>query len=199
MMSALRALALLAALCSLAGCQSSPATRYFTLSEVAPASARPGTPSAGLALQVERVTIPGELDRLEIARHGESNQLRIATFELWAAPLDGMIRRIVSEDLAARLAPGSVASANEPVGDQQRRLYLDIQDFAGNERGTVNLRTAWLLKAPDGAESRGVEAVSADANDASADALAAAMSRALGLLADRLSVMLSAQPGTKSE
>jgi uncharacterized protein len=199
MMSSLRALTLLAALASLAGCQSSPATRYFTLSEAAPASARPGTPSAALALQVERVTIPGELDRLEIVRRDESNQLRIATFELWAAPLDGMIRRVVSEDLAARLAPGSVASPNEPAGDQQRRLYLDIQDFAGNERGAMNLRTAWLLKAPDGSESRGVETVNADARDASADALAAAMSRALGLLADRLSVMLTAQPGTKSE
>lgn len=199
MMSSLRALALLAALWSLAACQSSPPTRYFTLTEVAAGSARPGTPSAGPALQLERVTIPGELDRLEIVRHGESNQLRIATFELWAAPLDGMIQRVLSEDLAARLAPGSVASPNEPAGDQQRRLYLDIQDFAGNERGDVNLRTAWLLKAPGGSETRGVEALSADANDASADALAAAMSRALGLLADRLSVMLSAQPGTKSE
>jgi uncharacterized protein len=199
MSSPQRILALLGVLLWLAACQSSPPTHYFTLSEVAPTTPRPTASPSGPALQVERVTIPGELDRLEIVRHGESHQLRIATFDLWAAPLDGMIRRVFSEDLATRLTPNSVTSANEPAG-KQRRLYLDIQEFAGDERGTVKLRSAWLLQTPGGTESRGIEEVGATAADASPDALAAAMSRALGSLADRVSAAISPQAaGTKSE
>jgi uncharacterized lipoprotein YmbA len=147
----------------------------------------PGT----LALRVERVTIPGELDRLEIVRHAESNQLRIATFDIWAAPLDEMIQRVVTEDLAARLPEGSVAGISAPAAQRQHRhLYLDIQEFAADERGAVKLRATWLLQTPGAADLRGTEELTVNANDAGADALAAAMSRALGALADRLATAL---------
>jgi uncharacterized protein len=182
---------ILAGTLCLAACQSSPPTHYFALTEVASSAAPASAPATLLVLRVERVTIPGELDRLELVRHGESNQLRIATFDLWAAPLDEMIQRVVTEDLAARLPAGSVASINEPAAHQQHRhLYLDIQEFAADERGAVKLRAAWLLQSPSTADLRGSEELSINANDPGADALAAAMSGALGVLADRLAAAL---------
>ncbi|HEY4772979.1 MAG TPA: PqiC family protein [Steroidobacteraceae bacterium] len=191
---------ILAGMLWLAACQSSPPTRYFTLSEVSPSAPQVSLTDA-VAIRVERVTVPGELDRLELVRHSESNQLRIATFELWAAPLDGMIRRVVTEDLAARLAPGSVASVSAPAArEQYRHLYLDVLEFAGDEHGAVKLRAAWLLQGAGGAELHGTEEVSATANDATAEALAAAMSSALGTLSDRLAVAFAAHAAdAKSE
>ena len=62
-----------------------------------------------ILLRVERVTIPGELDRLELVRRSSANRLQIAVFDRWAAPLEDMIRRIATADLTARLAPGAVA------------------------------------------------------------------------------------------
>jgi uncharacterized lipoprotein YmbA len=199
MSSSQRTAAVLAIPLCLAACQSSPPTHYFALSEVAPATVHAVALPEGMTLQVERVSIPGELDRLEMVRHGESSQLHIATFDVWAAPLDEMIRRVLSEDLGVRLAAGTVVSLNAPAGGTAQQLYLDIQEFAGDEHGMVKLRAGWVLKKADGTESRDVEELSVSAETRGADALAAAMSRALGSLADRLSTKIGAQaPGTKS-
>ena len=183
--------ALLAVVLFLASCQSSPPTHYFALTPVPASGPRVSLPGA-LPLRVERVAIPGELDRLEIVRHGESNQLRIATFDLWGSPLDEMIQHVVAENLAARLAPGTVTGVNEPAArEQHRHLYLDVQEFAADEHGAVKLRAAWLLQTPGGKDLRGTEEPAASGNDATVDALAAAMSRALGSLADRLALALA--------
>ena len=97
--------AILAGVCLLSACQSSPPTHYFALIAVAPTAAPPAPVPAQIPIRVERITIPGELDRLELVRRSTSNRLQIATFDRWAAPLDDMIRRVVAADLAARLAP----------------------------------------------------------------------------------------------
>jgi uncharacterized lipoprotein YmbA len=175
----------------LAACQSTPPTHYYALTSIAPT-----TPRASMAVQnpirVERVTIPGELDRLEIVRRSASNRLQIATFDLWAAPLDDMIWRVLAEDLAARLPAGAIASANEPAAaEPHRRLYIDVQEFTGDARGAVVLRAKWLLATPNAASERGTEEVAVEASDATADALAAAMSRALAELAGRVAAALA--------
>jgi len=192
--------ATLVGVCLLSACQASPATHYFALIESAPTAA-PAPQPEQIPIRVERITIPGELDRLELVRRSTSNRLQISIFDRWAAPLDEMIRRVVAADLAARLAPGTVASANEPaVGEARRRLYIDIQLFAGDERGAVKLQAAWLLQTPDAASLRGSEDIASEASDASADALTAAMSRALAGLCERIAVAIAPQlDGTKSE
>ena len=112
---------------------------------------------------------------------------------------DPTVRRL--EEIAARLAPGTVASANEPaVGEPRRRLYIDIQLFAGDERGAVKLQAAWLVQTPNSANLRATEEIAIEASDASADALAAAMSRALAGLCDRLAIELGSHlDGARSE
>jgi len=190
----------LAGVCLLAACQSSPPTHYFALSEIAPTAPHVNL-TAQIPIRVERVTLPGELDRLELVRHSSSNRLQIATFDLWAGPLEDMVRRVVADDLAARLPAGTMASVNEPaVGDPRRRLYVDVQDFAGDERGAVTLRALWLLQTPNAASERGTAEVAVQANDATVDALAAAMSRALASFTDQIAAALSAHAeGSKSE
>jgi uncharacterized lipoprotein YmbA len=174
-------------------CQSSPATHYFALTAVAPSAALAAPPPpTPIPIRVERITIPAELDRLELVRHSTSNRLRIAAFDRWAAPLDDMIRRVVAADLAARFAPGMIASSNEPaVGEARRRLYIDIQELTADERGAVKLQAAWLLQTPDAAAVRGAEDLAVEASDASADALTVAMSRALAALSDRIAGRLA--------
>jgi uncharacterized protein len=190
----------LAGTCVLAACQSSPPTHYFALTEIAPTAPR-GTVAAQVPIRVERVTIPGELDRLEIVRRGASNQVQIAAFDRWAAPLEDMIRRVMAQDLAARLAPGTIANVNEPSAAEPRNhLYVGVQEFAGDEQGAVRLHAAWLLQTSNAASTRGIEEIRVTADNATADALAAAMSRALAAFADRIAAALATHPaGEKSE
>jgi uncharacterized lipoprotein YmbA len=189
-----------AAVCLLAACQSSPPTHYFALTEIAPTAPRASVP-AQIPIRIEPVTMPGELDRLELVRRTTSNRLQIATFDLWAAPLEDMIRRVVADDLAARVSPGAIASVNEPAaGEPRRHLYIGVQEFAGDEHGAVTLHAAWLLQTPNAASQRGSEEVAVTASDATADALAAAMSGALAAFADRIAAALAAHADSaKSE
>jgi uncharacterized protein len=182
----------------LAACQSSPPTHYFAMTEIAaPTAPRAGSP-AQIPIRIERVTIPGELDRLEFVRRSTSNRLQISTFDLWAAPLEGMIRRVISGDLTARLAAGAMASENEPAaGEPRRHLYIDVQEFTGDEHGAVTLHATWLIQTPNAPSQRGTEEIKVEARDASADALAAAMSRALADFADRIATALAPQAGSE--
>lgn len=183
----------------LGACQSSPPTHYYALAEIAPTAARVTLP-VHVPIRVERVTIPAELDRLEIVRRSASNQVQIAAFERWAAPLEDMIRQVMADDLAARCAPGTFASANEPaVGEPRGHLYIGIRAFAGDEHGAVKLHGAWLLQTPQAVSARGIEEIAVAADNASADALAAAMSRALAAFADRIAAALAQPAGEKSQ
>jgi uncharacterized protein len=190
----------LATACLFAACQSSPPTRYFALIEIAPTAPR-ALAAVQTPIRVERVTIPGELDRLELVRRSTSNRLQIATFDRWGAPLENMIRRVVAHDLAARFAPESVASAAEPAaGEPRRHLYIDVLEFAADEHGAVILRAGWIVQTPGVASARGAEEIKVEAADSTADAVAAAMSRALAQFADRIVAALAAQPASaKSE
>ena len=184
----------LAGLLLLCACQSSPPTHYFALTEIPP-TALPGAASSQIPIRVERITIPGELDRLEIVRRSAPNQLQIAAFDRWAAPLDAMMRRVVAGDLAARLPAGTVASANEPAaGEARQQLYIDVEEFSGDEHGAVTLRAGWLLLTPNAASLRGAAQIKVEAAAATIDALPPAMSRAIADLSDRIAAAMGPQP-----
>ncbi len=176
----------------LLACSASPPTRYYTLSEI---NGRAPVPAASnpIAVRVEPVAIPPELDRLEIVSREGPNRVHIAESELWAAPLDEQIRRILSDDLAARLPPQLVVDPDEPATTQPRRLLsVTIAQFYGDASCAVTLRAGWTLRNPRAGSRRGTEEVQIPASAPCAGALPAAMSRALAALADRLAPVIAA-------
>jgi len=176
----------------LSACSSSPPTHYYLLSQVMPASAASLTAAAdAVVIRVQPVSIPPELDRLQLVTHLGANDVRIADTMLWAAPLDEQLRRILSADLAARLPPLLVADPNEPSTKEPRRLLsLAIDEFYADESCSVTLHANWTLRDPAAPVRRGVETLQLPASVPCADE-AGAMSRALGMLADRLAPALS--------
>jgi uncharacterized lipoprotein YmbA len=175
---------------------------YYTLTE-APASARPPVPDNTVAIRIDRVTIPTELDRSQIVRRLDPTRLQIVEGDRWAAPLDETIRRVLSNDLAARLPPGAVANPNEPsIGEKRQSLAVDISEFYGDSKCAVTLRAAWTLKQSDAPGLRGTEEIKAPAEGASAEGacasagpIPAAMSQALGQLSDRIATAVSHSQG----
>jgi uncharacterized lipoprotein YmbA len=189
--------AVLTAVGLLCACGSSPPTRFYTLSEIAPAAtpgARAETSSPGnpVPVRVEPVAIPAELDRLELVHHTSPNQVQISDSDRWAAPLDEQIRRILSEDLAARLPSGMMADPNEPAsGDPRRRLFIEIARFEANDSCAVSLHASWSLRASHADAGRsGVEHVDVPASTPCPASLPGSMSHALALLADRLAATI---------
>lgn len=170
---------------------------YYTLTE-APASAQLPVSDNTAPIRIDRVTIPTELDRSQIVRRLDQTRLQIVEGDRWAAPLDETIRRVLSNDLAARLPPGAVANPNEPsIGEKRQSLAVDISEFYGDSTCSVTLRAAWTVKQSDAQTLRGTEEIKASAAGtcASAGPIPAAMSQALGQLSDRIAAAVSQSRG----
>lgn len=185
---------------ALHGCGSSPPTRFYLLSELAPepgaqvASTAAGTGASAdaIAVRLEAVAIPAELDRLELVNHSGPNQLHIAESDRWAAPLDDQIRRTLSDDLTARLPKGVVADPNEPsTQDPRRTLSVSIAQFDADASCAVTLNANWSLQQPHAAAQSGSEHIQQPSAGACPAALPAAMSRALAAFADRLALIVA--------
>jgi uncharacterized lipoprotein YmbA len=167
---------------------------YYTLSVVAPVTRLDSPEQAPVRL--DRVTIPTELDRSQIVRRVDATRLQIVENDRWAAPLDDMIRRVLSEDLSARLPPNSVADPNEPsLGERRQSLSVDIQEFYGDASCAVTLRASWVLKQPDSDSARGSAESQIPSGDTCSDvrSLPPMMSQALAQLSDRIAAAIARQ------
>jgi hypothetical protein len=183
--------------------------RFYTLTSIAPQT-HPDDSAGATPLRLARVTVPGEVDRAQIVRRIDSTRLQIDDQDRWAAPLDEMIRRVLSADLAARLPPNSVLDANESAaGERLRSLAVDIHEFYADQSCAVTLQATWVLTPPQARP--GEPAVPVQARQATeqtqipatgacsgADAVPEAMSRALALLSDRIvAAALGAAPAAQ--
>jgi uncharacterized lipoprotein YmbA len=171
---------------------------FYTLSEVSSTAAPPRNAAGNTTpVRLDRVTIPTELDRAQIVRKIDATRLQFLENDRWAAPLDDTIRRVLSNDLAARLPPGLIADPNEPaVGEKRQSLSIDVQEFYGDSSCAVTLRAAWVLKATDTQSSRGTEDVQVPASSgcAGAESLPPAMSQALAQLSERIAAVIAHTP-----
>ena len=161
---------------------------YYTL------IARPGV-SAGAGpklVELRRIGLAGYLDRPEIVRNNADYRLRIPAGERWGEPLGDLFARVLAEDLGTRLTGSSVfTSAGAISATADVTVELDLQRFDLDPSGDV-----LLLAQVAASRGRGGRAaaqtvrLSVRPAGATTTDLVAAMSVALGQLADRVAVML---------
>ena len=191
--SALPSCLLWAAVLLAGGCGHSPATQFFTLMPV-----RSDQPRSAVALdpvQVRVVHIPEMLDRPQRVVQSSPERLEIIEQQRWGAPLNDMVRRILTENLTARLPQGTVLAPEIPAPPMARGIVVYIEEFQPEPAGRVVLDVSWSVakvqgqslpknssSAADPREMRRFEVTAA--NDP--DAQVAAMSRLLGQLADAI-------------
>ncbi|MGH8289741.1 MAG: PqiC family protein [Steroidobacteraceae bacterium] len=174
----------------LAGCASSPPVRFYTLAPVAPARHPP--PAARITVQIAAVHIPVVLDRQEMVRESAPETLQVSDGNRWGAPLADMIQRVLTQDLAARLLGSTVLApqALPPAGT--RVLVLDVLRFEVGPSGRAALEGSWSLFATDSGQALLIRRVSLTSRQSAGSyrGQAAAMSRLLGRLADRIAAAL---------
>ena len=170
----------------LAACASAP-TRFHTLDPVAPANA-PGQRPLATPVRVDSVVVPPELDRPQIVRRAGPGKLDLADDDRWAGALDELARGALASDLALRLPPGSTVRQDDPAPPRPlHKIDVVIERFEGTIAGPVTLIAHWTLLG-DGlgqALARHEERIEVPAGG-DIDGTVAAMSAALGILADRI-------------
>ncbi len=167
----------------LAGCAATP-TRFYVLSPVPGAT---GTERAPIGLAVGPVSLPDYLDRPQIVTRDGANAVRLGANDQWAGPLDDMLPRLLVEDLAARLPGDRVVGfprTDAPAFD--RRVAVDVSRFDVDEAGNAVLVAQWQVTAPGAKEPLLVRDSNVRATAGGTDyaEIVAALSQALGLLAD---------------
>ncbi len=170
------------------GACSSPEPAYYTLAAV------PGTPRGGApgTIELRRPGIAGYLDRPEIVRSGGDYRLRVAAGERWGEPFGDLFGRVLAEDLNQRLTGTSVFTAAGAISAQaDAALELDVQRFDLDAGGDVvllaQIAVSRTRRGP--ATTRVFRLTQRPAGPSTAE-LVAAMSMALGALADAAADML---------
>ena len=132
----------------LGGCGASPPSKFYVLT-ADPAPARSITGGAS-TVALGRVSLPGALDRPALARRRGGNEIVYSEEERWAGPLDDMVRRVLADDLAARLPAGIslVESAAKPPPGVT--IAVEISRFEADETGAVTLAARWEALGPTG-------------------------------------------------
>lgn len=190
-----RALAVLGMTVTLAACSSSPPPALYT---IAPISGAPVSGAPKVVL-LQQITLARYLERQQIVRSSENYRLDVMSNDWWGEPLGAMLGRVLVEELGQRL-PGSTVlgenggiSSSPDVTVELNILRLD-KDTAGNV----------ILQAQAGVafKGRGAPALrafrfSVSPSTPDVDGEVAAISTAVGQLADGLAAMLPASPRTK--
>lgn len=166
----------------LAGCATSPASKFYTLSPVQ--LAEPLKAADRMVIAFDPVSVPELVDRSQIVSRLGANRVSIDEFARWAEPLKSQIPRVLAADLA-QLIPGAIVSTYpQRVDENAYRVSVDVQNFDSSTDGTVMLVAIWSVRPPErGEKISGRSVVSGTANGPGYEALANAYSRALASVA----------------
>ena len=167
------------AIAALAGCGSSPKSRFYTLSSGAILE-RSDT-KIQYSVTVGPVTVPDIIDRPQIVTSIATNQVQIAEQARWAAPLKSEIPRVIAGNLMQLLDGAYVSVYPEnvsPYADYQVRV--EVQRFDSTLGDAVTIEALWAVRpAQGGAPKNGRSVVREPTGGDGYDALVAAYSRAL--------------------
>ncbi|MDA8253124.1 MAG: PqiC family protein [Rhodospirillales bacterium] len=180
--------ALLPAL-ALAACIS-PTPELFTLVAVPGPTRR----LAAHSVELRRIGLAGYLDRPEIVRAEADYRVQVATNQRWGESLGTMLDRVFTEDLVERLPEVAVFAESGAISTAPDLiLEIDVQRFDTDASGTLVVLAQVAVRRADArqtAHAATLRLTEQPASPATRD-LVAAMSAALGQLADRVVAMLA--------
>lgn len=189
----LRAASVLGLLAALAAC-SSPSPELYTIAPV-PGVQQGASPKV---IVLQQIGLERYLERLQIVRSSEDYKLDVMSNDWWGEPLGAMLSRVLIDELQQRLPHSVVISEVGAVSaPADATVTLNIQRMDKDAGGNL------ILSAQAGIIFKGRAATPAIRNfrfsvtpDSSRiPGEVAAISTAVGQLADGLAAMLVARPG----
>jgi uncharacterized protein len=180
-----RALLILTAALS-AGCASST-PQFYTLSAN---GATPPASAAAYSVLVGPVSVPEMVDRPQFVVRLAANQVELAEHARWAEPLKAAIPRVIADNLAHSLGDARVSASST---DTDYKVLIDVQRFESVRGDAVTIDALWSVRPPKGAAARtGRSVVRKAVAGKDYDGLAAAHSKALGVLSEDIAQAIRA-------
>jgi len=139
----------------------------------------------GLRLGVGPVALPERLNRPQIVTRVGENEVLLSEFSQWAEPLEDNFAAVLTENLSRLIPTDRVVVYPWPKRTEiDLKVEVEVIRFAGQPGGNVALAARWRLARGNGAEALPLRLSSYEepVGAKNAEALVAAMSRALGAL-----------------
>jgi uncharacterized protein len=168
---------------------SSPAPVLYTIAPVQGVTRVSGP----RVIVLEQIGLERYLDRSEIVRSSENYRLDISSNNWWGEPLGAMLSRVLVAELGQRLPQSTVLADTGAVSSTpDATIQLNVQRLDADASGNVVLRTqaGIQFKGQKAPTLRNFNFTVAPSGPSVADEVAA-MSAALGQLADGLATMLA--------
>jgi uncharacterized protein len=168
-----------------AACSSANPNLYVVA--IRPGTIRHGAPKS---IVVRRIGVARYLERLQIVRSTDGYRIDTLSNDWWGEPLDAMILRVLVAELGERLPDSSVIADTGAISTPPDvTVEVDLERMDLDSQGTLNL-AAQIATDARTVRSRGVS-LSVRPENSSTIALVAAMSEAVGQLADTIAALLT--------
>ncbi len=135
----------------LAGCGSSPDTRFYTLATVPPITKtadRSSTPQ--VAVGIRSVVLPADLDRPQIVTRTGPNTVHLAEFDRWSSPLRESVANVIAENLSVLLPADRVAVYPWPPGVSiDYQVIVEVTRLELRMDGPCALEAWWRIQPRD--------------------------------------------------
>lgn len=183
----------------LAGCGTSPPSRFYTLDATA-TSTPSATARPALVVAVGPVTVPAIVDRPEFVVSAGPNEVKIDDFNRWASPLQDGLSRAVAENLVALLGTPRVVRYPQPLAiEADYRVVIEVRTFDSAPGQSTALDAVWTIRrSKDGRTQTGRTSVRDAVPDKGYEALAAAHSRAVARMSQDIANAILAMQGGAS-
>lgn len=139
----------------------------------------------GLPIGLGAIELPPGIDRKEVAVRQADHQLEVRGNELWSAPLEAAVLHTLAFDLASRLAEGMVILPGQSQPAAMRTIDVVFGELAAGPEARVVLDARWVVGGVAHREQIAVDVPGLDSAN-----VASGVSRALGMLADRIAAQL---------
>jgi uncharacterized protein len=185
----------LLALYSVAGCHSSPPSRFYTLKS----TAAPGQTQSAIAYSVVvgPITVPAIIDRPQIVVYHGTSDVTLAEQSRWAEPVASGIVRAVAGNLAQLLGGAAQVSAVPQMvsANPDYRVVLDVQRFEPVLGREATIEVLWtVLAAKGGASKSGRSLVRETTVGDGYDAIVAAFDRSLLTVSSDIAAAIRSLP-----
>jgi uncharacterized lipoprotein YmbA len=191
----LRMIAVLLSIAVLVACSSPPNPNLYTVAPVQGA-VRPGGPKV---IVLRQIGLARYLERSQIVRSSENYRLDVLPNDWWGEPLGSMLARVLTDELSQRLPQSAVLGESGAVSTQADAVIeLNVARLDEDAAGNV------VLQAQAGVTFKGrptpvLQSFRLVVTPQTADVQSevAAISAAVGQLADRLVTVLVAGPAAQ--
>jgi hypothetical protein len=134
----------------LAGCGASDHSRFYVLTEHPALVARAIAAAPTTMIALGAVKLPAALDRPQMARRLNSDEISYSEYDRWAGPLEDMVRRVLIADLEGRLPPGMILIDNDRTSLASLTIAVDVLRFDADAAGQVILKARWQMLGQSG-------------------------------------------------